>query len=165
MVNIYIYIPYPLILWVMFYPTIVPWPSTVFFDNIDYFCITPIEPRVMFFFCFSDFFVKQFLFRKKCRWNTGVFYSVRFPWWSSAGTTAAFRCLKPLLRFFGLWTFPCPAGSNLGLAFRRKKHGALAIHQNETAPPKMGRLNLPPHPFRFVSVFLFAGLITAIKGN
>ena len=63
MVNI----PYPLIRWVMLYPTSVPWTPYCFFDNIDDFCIAPIEPRVMFFF------VQQFLFEKiegeTCLWH------------------------------------------------------------------------------------------------
>lgn len=141
------YIPYPLILWVMFYPTIVPWPSTVFFwNNIDDFCITPIEPRVMFFFLFWDFFVKQFLFEKRCRWNCetpAAFLFGEVPLMIFGRDDSSFPVFEAFAAFF--WIVNIPMSCWIEPRKRRRTNmGALAIHQNETSPPKMGRLNLPP---------------------
>lgn len=144
------YIHYPLILWVMFYPTIVPWPSTVFLIIYSRWFLHYThwtESHV--------FFVQQFLFEKiegeTCLWHF-------FRW----GSLDDLRQGRPQLS--GVWSLCCVfldcEHSHVLLdrtseAFRRKNMGPNGDSSKETSPPKMGRLNLPPHPFRFVSVFFY----------
>lgn len=100
----------------------------------------------VFFFWFWDFFVKQFLFEKRCRWNCetpAAFLFGEVPLMIFGRDDSSFPVFEAFAAFF--WIVNIPMSCWIEPRKRRRTNmGALAIHQNETSPPKMGRLNLPP---------------------
>ena len=69
------------------------------------------------------------------------------------GRDDSFPVFEAFAAFFWIVNIPMSCWIEPRKLSEEKTWGQMAIHQNETSPPKMGRLNLPPHPFRFVSFF------------